>query len=365
MTIDAAPCKQTVGRIPVQNLWLLMLYASDLVRYQGKVKVLFEESPDELPDMVTEILVRVVEHRLRRNLTRQYQRSEGILHRIRGRIDVLATESQQLLSRGAVACQFHEQTIDTLRNRYARAALERMTSLVQNRELAQKARSLAGSLGRLGVQNGRPTRSELSREQFSRNDEDDRLMVSVAQLAFELALPTEESGSSQFVAADRDERWVRLLFEKAVLGFARVEFAPQGWKVRGGIPLDWPLDAHSDGIRSVLPRMVTDIILDSPDGHRLIVDTKFTSIFTRGRFGNDQLKSGYLYQIYAYLRTQEGAACACVDGMLLHPAIGASHRYHAVMQGHRVSFATVDLGASPRAIKQELREHLGAQYCTE
>ena len=55
----------------------------------------------------------------------------------------------------------------------------------------------------------------------------------------------------------------------------------------------------SDGIAAILPRMVTDIILEPLDGERrLVVDTKF--ILGTGRFGGTGLKSDYLYQMYAY-----------------------------------------------------------------
>ena len=40
-----------IGRIPVRNLWLLMLYASDLFRQRGSGKVGLEDSPDDLPDL--------------------------------------------------------------------------------------------------------------------------------------------------------------------------------------------------------------------------------------------------------------------------------------------------------------------------
>ena len=60
-------------------------------------------------------------------------------------------------------------------------------------------------------------------------------------------------------------------------------------------------------IPAILPRMVTDILLDPPNGgRRLIVDTKFSSILESRRFGGASLKSDYLYQMYAYLRSQEG-----------------------------------------------------------
>jgi 5-methylcytosine-specific restriction enzyme subunit McrC len=63
-------------------------------------------------------------------------------------------------------------------------------------------------------------------------------MVALAELAFDLALPTEDPGATQLAEPDRDETWVRRLFEKAVLGFARVELEPLGWRVRGSVHLD-------------------------------------------------------------------------------------------------------------------------------
>lgn len=102
-----------IGRIPVRNLWLLMLYASDLFRDLEKAKVTVEDNPDEIPDLVAEILCRRVERRIQRNLSYGYQSRDAVLGRMRGRIDLLKTERHRLLERGKVACRFHELTIDT------------------------------------------------------------------------------------------------------------------------------------------------------------------------------------------------------------------------------------------------------------
>jgi 5-methylcytosine-specific restriction enzyme subunit McrC len=350
--------ERMVGRIPVRNLWLLMLYASELTRFKDRFHALVETDYEDLPDLVAELLSQAVEYRLRRNLTRGYRNRQMILTRVRGRIDILATETHQLLSKGEVACRFHDLTIDTPRNRLVRSALEVMARVVRSKGVAQRSRSLASSLARSGVGGARPSRSDLALDQIGRNDAPDRFMVALAQLAFDLALPTEVSGSTAFVAPEREERWVRRLFEKAILGFARIELEPLGWNVRGGIPLHWQVSSKSDGIANILPRMVTDIILEPPTAERrLIVDTKFTSIFGIGRFGGTGLKSGYLYQMYAYLRSQEGIDQRSdkSDGLLLHPAIEASVYEHAVIQGHSITFATVDLRKSAAAIRTELR----------
>jgi 5-methylcytosine-specific restriction enzyme subunit McrC len=107
--------------------------------------------------------------------------------------------------------------------------------------------------------------------------------------------------------------------------------------------------------------MVTDIVLDPPDqNRRIVIDTKFTSMLTTGQYGNDTLKSEYLYQMYAYIRSQEGQDRRWdrVAGLFLHPAIAEKVYEHAVIQNHLITFATVDLSLRPEAIRSELREVL-------
>lgn len=351
-----------IGRIPVRNLWLLMLYASDLTRIQGAFDALVERDFEDLPNLVARLLADVSENRIRRNLTRGLRHQERVVTRVRGRIDILTTEARSLLAKGEVFCHFEELTINTPRNRLVRAGLDIMARLAHDNNLRHRCRTLAASLVRAGVTSGRPSRAELAGDQIGRNDASDRLMVALAQLAFDLALPTEEAGSTPLVAADREEVWVRRLFEKAVLGFARVEFQPLGVRVRSGAILDWQVSSASVGLAAILPRMVTDIVLDRPDaGRRLVIETKFTSILAAGRF-RESLKSEYLYQMYAYLRSQEGRDpdWDLARGLFLHPAINATIHERVVIQSHPITFATVDLSRPANAIGNELRGLISA-----
>lgn len=355
-----SPGERLIGRIPVRNLWLLMLYASDLTRVGGAFNALVDEDLDDLPNLVARLLADAVVRRLRRNLTHGYRHREMVLSRIRGRINILTTEARQLLSKGEVFCRFEELTLDTPRNRFVCAALSLMVRLVGDKDLGHRCRSLAADLARAGVGRMRPSRTDLATDQIGRNDATDRFMVALARLAFDLALPTEIAGSTPFVAPDREEVWVRRLFEKAVLGFAHVELEPQGWSVRGSIPLEWQVSFGSDRLATILPRMVTDIVLDPPDSRpRVVVDTKFTSILASSRFLDARLKSGYLYQMYAYLRSQEGRDVRWdgAAGLFLHPAIDTSLSERVVIQNHSISFATVDLSGEAAAIRNELRGH--------
>ena len=347
-----------VGRIPIRNLWLLMLYASDFFRLRGKDRAGLEENPDDLPDLIAEFLADAVAERQRRQLSLGYRTREAALNRVRGRIDMLATERRQLLSRGLVACRFGVLTIDTPRNRFVRAALEAISRQVRRQKLAHRCRKLANDMKAMGVSGVPPTRRQMSTDRFGRHDADDRYMVAAAKLAFELALPTEGAGANVLPLPNREEHWVRQLFERAVGGFYQFVLPPHGWCVSTGRMLNWQIEWSTAGVASILPNMKTDIVLEHPpSARRIVVDTKFKAILRSGRYRDKTLRSDDLYQIYAYLRSQVGrgnSLADCAEGLLLHPSVGESVDETAVIQGHRIRFATVDLTASTLEIRAQL-----------
>lgn len=354
---DNSAAEGRIGRIPVRNLWLLMLYASDLFRTSAIGTVGLEDNPDELPDLVAEILAHAVQKRLRGHLNSGYRARYAVLNRVRGRIDMLATERNQLLARGLVACRFDELSINTPRNRLVRAALESVSKIVQ-KDLAHRCRVLADRMKNMGVCGLVPTRAEMSVDRFGRHDGDDRLMVAAAKLAFDLALPLETAGASMLPLPSREERWVRQLFESAIGGFYIVALSQQGWRVQCGRKLEWGIERKTAGIDKILPDMRTDVILEhASTGQRIVIDTKFTTIVTNGWYREETIRSGYLYQIYAYLQSQAQRGDPLADsasGLLLHPSIGVTVDETAVIQGHSIRFATVDLAATSVEIRSQL-----------
>ena len=346
-----------------------MLYASDLYRELPQDRrVAIEDAPDDLPNLVAEILTHAVERRMRRNLSFGYRRRHADLNRVRGRIDLLRTERRQLLKRGRVACSFDELTVDTPRNRFVKAALDLLTGVVSKQDLAHRCRAASASMERAGVTGDislERRRPRMSISRLGRLDADDRQMLAAARLAFDLTLPTEDVGASHLASPDRDEVWARRLFERAVGGFYAVVLSHQGWQVSPGKWIQWPVEQGSSGISDVLPSMQTDIVLERriaasqfEDSKRIVIDTKFTSILKSGQYGNQRLSSGYIYQMYAYLRSQErGDDPMSLDsvGVLLHPAIDSSVDESAMIQDHEIRFATVDLAADTSTIRHQLK----------
>ena len=364
-----------VGRIPVRNLWLLMLYASQLFReIPGSRRYATEENPDDIPDLVAEILVRAVQRRLRRNLSYELQDVRADLSRVRGRVDHLRTERRCLMRRGRIACRFEELTTDTPRNRFVRAALHELTRTARDEQLARHCRSAAAALERAGVGSD-PSSDHYRRgtealHTTGRSNAEDRQMLAAARLAFDLRLPTEDTGRVHLPSSDRDDdSWARRLFEAAVGGFYDTVLNPRGWKVRTGKWLDWQVEHLTDGMDQILPSMQTDIELEAPVTRgrdmrsRFVIDTKFTHILSPSRSGDEKLRSGYIYQMYAYLRSQErddDPPSLNASGLLLHPSVGRDVDEAATIQGHWIRFATVDLTADSMAIRRRLLSLVGA-----
>ena len=359
-----------VGRIPVRNIWLLMLYASRLFReIPARRRHAVEENPDDIPNLVAEILARAVERRLRRNLSADFQRRQADLNRVRGRIDLLRTERRQLLEKGKIACSFDELTINTPLNQFVKAALRELPKTLKDRVLARRCGVAAAAIERAGVSTGlssiRQLGGALTPAATGRTSSEDQQMLAAARLAFSLDLPTEDPGPSRLPAPDRDNVWARRLFETAVGGFYDTLLSPQGWLVRTGSWIDWQIEEITTGMAAILPSMQTDIVLERPAAQgqdnrsRTVIDTKFTHILSKGQYGDPRIRSGYLYQIYAYLMSQEcdsDPLSLNASGLLLHPSVDGDIDEAATIQGHLIRFATVDLAANSQAIRSRLLE---------
>lgn len=343
-------------QIPIRNVWLLQLYASSFYRSEGAGLVAAENNPEDLPELVARILADEVSLRLHTGLSVGFQQTTAPVTRVRGRINVLTTERQQLLSRGRVSCTFDTIVTDTPANRLARTALQRAATLVPGQP---RYRSLALQMDAAGVRGACPPLSMAAAMQRERLLGRDRRMIAAAELLLTLAIPTTDVGTRLLPLPHLGDQYLRKLFELAACGFYRHRLRPMGWKVEHNKQLQWDVDRLSPGMKAILPSMFFDIRLSHNDpvgrGRRsVVVDTKFTSVTKPGQFGKETLKSGYLYQIYAYLMSQDARETEPkTEGLMLHPVVDGSLDEEVVIQGHRIRFATVDLSGSAGTIADQ------------
>jgi 5-methylcytosine-specific restriction enzyme subunit McrC len=345
------------AHIPIRNLWLLMLYASEFYKSGAESFDGIEDYPEQLPDLLAEILVSSVGDRLKKPLTTEFAAARGDLRRVRGRIDVLRTESHQLLNRGQVACRYEELTVDTPRNRLVLSALSALAPLVSSKELGHACRAQVHRLANLGVSPVLTRKTHTTPFRFSRNDSNDRAVVLAAQLALQFRLPSHERGGGIRRSGLTDHEF-RSLFERAVGGFYLATLKQLGWQIHPGRQISWNASTSTPGLGAVLPKMKTDIYLEHRSSNRrIILDTKFTASLAHRQYGGESLKSGHLYQIYTYVRTQEAPSDALswsAEGLLLYPAVDGMLRESFHTGGHRFTVATVDLRRTASEIRQQL-----------
>ncbi|MBB1439354.1 hypothetical protein H5202_11815 [Shewanella sp. SG41-4] len=209
----------------------------------------------------------------------------------------------------------------------------------------------------LGVSSLASVNYQPKNDRFSRHETNDRKALVTAELAFNLALINESYGNGLYPSPEKQESWVRKLFEKAIAGFYDLKLR-EGWKVKPSKKIIWQTEEETSLISNLLPTMEVDIQLDNVAlGKRIIIDTKFTAITKLNQYGQERFKREYIFQLYSYLRSQEqqdDPVSFFSEGILLHPSIGIDFNERVKVQGHDMRFCTIDLTLSASEIQSKL-----------
>jgi 5-methylcytosine-specific restriction enzyme subunit McrC len=351
--------------IPVRNAWYLLLYAWDLARWKGSWDSAAETSPNLL-GLLARVLVECTSDLLRRQLARSHHTCIREIAGIRGRIDFPASLKRLTFNSGAAVCVFPELTVDTLRNRLIRATLEGLfrderVAIGATPQHVQRLRhDIKNTLDRMhSVSPMRLHPSDFTRVRLGRNDDTYQLPLAVCRLIISSQMPTQDRGDVIISALVRDEIQFSDVFERFVRNFLR-HALPQANITSEH--LSWPDEIGS----SLVPRMRTDVSIDwtDPEGpaRRLVIDTKYYAKTLSGRYDNvEKFRSSHLYQLYAYLRTQEhrGERYKDCPGILLYPTTGASVDERMRVQGHEMRIMTIDLARPWQDIERDLLAMVG------
>jgi 5-methylcytosine-specific restriction enzyme subunit McrC len=344
----------TVAKIPISNIWLLLLYASDCYKTLGqKQRAELENNPEQLMELAARLYCQAADKRLMYYLATDYQPTIKAVNRVRGKIDILTTQRKQLLAKGKIQCKYDDLTLDTPKNRYIHAAAHFLVKKLNDDQLIKKCRKIIHQFTALNI--GQTTNYRYEIERFSHKD---NTLLSLANLIFSLSIPTELDGLHTIDQPHKTDHWLRKLFEKAIIGFYRVNLDPHQWIIHAGKKLNWQYTNATENIKRYLPTMKTDLIIENrSQNQRLVIDTKCTSILKKSRFRPNSFSSHHLYQLYAYLRSQEkqsDSLSISASGMLLYPTVGVTINESMLIQGHKLAFCTIDLTQDNTKIKESL-----------
>ena len=351
--------------IPIRNLWHMLLYAWNEVplhAVQGWMVDEAERAPS-LDSLLATILIRLMQQRLRIGLGHDYVPEERMFPGVRGRINFAETLKQRALDRGQLITNFQGYSANSARNQIIRSTLARLLKVGQfgaesalTRELQQKLRTLIRDLDGISIIELNP---DLIRRQLlaqSGHDHDYRLMLAICDLIVQRQMPGGSEGNSPQVvpALDREALVLYHIYERFVANFYRIHLT--GWTVSAQKRLEW----HTKEANERLPLMVPDLVLQETGSDRLIIlDTKFTAqSLVENQWGKPIYDSAHMYQLYAYLKSQEHVSEAhhSAVGILLYPAVGAKLSERIELQDHMIRIESVDLAAPWEEIEHQLLE---------
>lgn len=344
--LSSADVVVDAGKIPVRNAWYLLLYAWDLARWKDQWASDAESAPNLL-GLLARVLVDSTRDLLRRRLSQAHHVATREINGIRGHINFSTTLKRMSFISGRAVCAFPELTVDTDRNRVIKATLVRLLTdrrveagSSQEHVLALR-HDIHALLGRLDdVSTVRIHPADVNSIRLGRNDDSYRLPIEMCRLISRREMPTEAPGDQLMRALLRDEIVFSTLFERFVRTFL-TQAMPNASVTSES--LLW----HDELGSRYAPQMRTDITIErkNPDA-RLVIDTKYYAKTLSSRYESvEKFHSAHLYQLYAYLRTQEhrGDTYRRCHGVLIYPTTSATIDETMRVQGHDIRIATIDL----------------------
>lgn len=342
--------------IPIRNLWHMLLYAWNEYPTTRQWTLAEVENAPTLDALLALILSSLVEQRLRIGLGRSYINEAQTIRGIRGRIDFTASLKRHTFERGQAYCHFQQYSANAPKNQIIRSMLARLAQTGEfgdHRTLADSLRHRLRSLTRAldGIDLIEPTVDFIHRQLSIRDDGDYRLMLAICELLLQRQMPTESSGSHYAPTLQREALVLHRVYERFVANFYRLHL--RGYTVHAQSHLSW----HTQGENPYLPIMQPDLIIQAPND-LFVLDTKFTAkSLIENVWGKRLFDSSHLYQIYAYLRTQEDRSeqHQKAIGILLYPVIDGEKLSEKIeFREHTIRIEGLNLAAPWQDVEQQL-----------
>jgi 5-methylcytosine-specific restriction enzyme subunit McrC len=357
MTDPHTPVTFSEYGIPIRNLWHMLLYAWNEISVLNHLTIGDVEDAPSLDALLATVLMKSVQQRMRIGLGRGYVPAAERLRAVRGRVDFAQSLKQQTFDHGEAQCDFQEYSVNEPRNQIVRSTLMRLVQVGEFGPDQERAQALRHRLRWL-VRNWNAVDSialdleSIRRQTLSQNDNDYRLMLSICELFLMRQMPFETHGTHPLPTIDRDTLLLHRIYEKFVANFYRIHL--KGWDVSAQKRLDW----HAQEANEHLPSMTPDLVLQEHSSGRIIIlDTKFTKeSLVENQWGKPIYDSSHLYQLYAYLRSQEqvSARHRSAVGILLYPAVQNQTSERVQLQEHVIRIERLDLASAWNEVEAQL-----------
>lgn len=343
----------------MRNAFFLLLYAWEMASYAERFDAVSTKSPS-LMGLLARVLHDWTAPLVRRQLNRSFSTVSGEVEGVRGKLRLLQTARLTARHTTRAYCTYSHLTVDTAQNQILKATIQRLANdeRIVHPNLPEETKALRRDLRALVRLMGdvsliRPSSALFASLQSNRSDREYRLPLRICEMLHKDQLPSETTGPDLWRALEPGSTVFHRLFEKFTRNFLKAHFGE--WVV-GSKRMYWPTDV----LHPHMPAMETDTTLVNRDtGELVIVENKFTAnSLIRSRHGNRAIfDSSHLYQLYAYLRTQERTSSEhrTARGVLLYPKVEHDLDERFELDQHPIRIMTVDLDAPWQAIDARMR----------
>ena len=332
--------------IPIRNIYYMLAYAFQTLRWQGFKDVATEDFKNAA-DLCAAILERGVGILVKRGLGREYLERTEALASPRGRIEVSESVKTLSVMRKRLVCAYDEFSADSRPNRILKAT---MKTLLRADVVTERKQGLRRLLAYFAEVQDVDVRQLDWNVQFHRGNGMYRMLLAVCHLVDKGLLQTDADGKTR-LAAFFDEQRMSRLYEKFILEYYRKEWT--GVQARAA-QIPWIVD---DGMRDLLPVMQSDITL-MRGGKVLIIDAKYYGRTMQLHHDRLTLHSANLYQIFTYVKNKRAELSGMaheVSGLLLYAKTDEetvpAQQYR--MSGNRIGVRTLELDCEfPKIVAQ-------------
>ena len=292
-----APSAKDDGQVSRMNLLTMLAMAGNLPVRSRQLASLAERKAS-LSEVLARFFAEKLVVELLRGPERRYRSRRENLQGFKGKLVVPKQVRTNAAHRERFVCDYDELVVDTPMNRVFRGACRRLVHVSRSPRTVDALRRALSLLD--NVEDVPVTPQLLERILIDRNNERFETLFTFCRLLFADRSPTARAGTTTTFSLLFD---MNVVFEQFITAFVRRHVLPQ-------LP-DWSMfpQAHgrhrhllSRGGRGVL-RLAPDLLLETPDGDLVVVDTKWKHLAR----GGQQRRAGRsdLYQLYAYLQRFE------------------------------------------------------------
>jgi 5-methylcytosine-specific restriction enzyme subunit McrC len=335
--------------IPIKNIFHMLCYAWNVLD-QNKILEVNDWEVEKPVDLFARVLINGTNHLLKYGIGKEYKNIVDSTSSLRGKIDILSSVRRMLPKHGKAICSYDELSMNNLNNQIIKATL---SILVKDKQLDPKLKQESIILIKKLQQ---VSDIQLSNRVFKRISLNShtriyRLILNVCDLVYRQSLLNPDGSKFKFMDFVRDDRKMSVVYEKFLYNFFKnnqTEFLVTRERIY------WNASSEDDPELALLPTMLTDITLRSPN-RTIVIDAKYYRKTLNDFRGSKKLHSNNLYQMFAYLRNMENnKKDENAEGILLYPVINESISKGYDMSGKSIQIETIDLMKNWEVIEKDL-----------